>query len=178
MTHANEGLVDRLVALGLPWLQEQRDLHRRSARKLTKAETQALAGYYDETTLDTVTLAVVDKIANPPFYDDLTAAGTPTFDISGAAGMAFIDCVVVVKAFHDSPSKDSILFHELVHVVQFQILGPRRHLEIYLRGWVGNGFQYHRIPLEVQAQRLEARYNRHEMFSVGTVLEEELRGTL
>ncbi|MDM8001278.1 MAG: hypothetical protein QUS33_15145, partial [Dehalococcoidia bacterium] len=81
---------------------------------------------------------------------------------------------VVVRAFHDSASWPSILFHEMVHVVQFQILGLRRHLEVYLRSWANNGFQYHRIPLEVQAQRLEARYNRHERFSVRAVLEQEL----
>ena len=61
MTRKDEDLVDRLVTMGLPWLREQRDLHRKGARRLTQEEKQLLAGYYDGPTLDTVRLAMIKR---------------------------------------------------------------------------------------------------------------------
>jgi hypothetical protein len=39
------------------------------------------------------------------------------------------------------------------------------------------GLPCHRIPFEIQAQRLEVRYDRHELFSVRAILEKELGET-
>jgi len=169
-------LLHNLVEIGLPWLWEQRNLYIRNSRRLSAQESQALQAYYDQQTLSKARVATVDRISNPSFYDELKASGTPTLDISGAAGIAFIDCIVVRETIQqNSASWNSILFHELVHVVQFDILGPRRHLELYLRGWIENSCQYHSIPFETQAQRLEARFNKHEPpFSVKEIVEGEL----
>jgi hypothetical protein len=171
-----DDLLHHLVEIGLPWLWEQRNLHIAHSRRFSAEERLVLQDYYDHRTLGTVRLATVDRISNPSFYHELKASGNPTLDISGAAGIAFIDCVVVRKTFQQGlASWNSILFHELVHIVQFDILGPRRHLELYLLGWMENGYRYHSIPFETQARRLEARFNRHEPpFSVREIVEREL----
>ena len=171
-------LVPYLVEKSLPWLWEQRNLHIADSRPLSDDEKLSLQGYYDSRILNKVRLATVDRISNPPFYAELKESGNPVLDISGAAGIAFVDCVVVRRIFQpDFASWISILFHELVHVVQLEILGPRRHLELYIRAWAENGYQYHGIQFETQAHKLEARFNRHEPpFSVREVVERELRG--
>jgi len=171
-------LVPYLVEISHPWLWEQRNLHLADSRQLSSDEKLLLRGYYDGRTVDTVRLATVDHISNPPFYAELKEAGNPVLDIAGAAGIAFIDCIVIRRIFEQDPTSwISILFHELVHVVQFEILGSRRHLELYIRTWAENGYQYHGIQLEAQAHKLEARFNRHEPpFSVREVVERELRG--
>ena len=51
-----------------------------------------------------------------------------------------------------------LLFHELVHVVQYQRLGLWRFLWRYLRGWAAGGFRYRAIPLERHAYELQGRY--------------------
>ncbi len=169
-------LLSHLIEISYPWLCEQRDLHMADARPLSGEERQSLRDYYDSRVLDTVRLATVDRISNPPFYAELKASGNPVLDISGAVGVTFIDCIVIRR--NVEPHLDtwiSVLFHELVHAVQFDILGPRRHLELYLRAWAENGYQYNSIPFETQAQKLEAKFRqRGPVFSVREVVEREL----
>jgi hypothetical protein len=44
---------------------------------------------------------------------------------------------------------ESLHFHELVHVVQWQVLGPKDFLLMYAAGLAGHG--YRRCPLEAMA---------------------------
>jgi len=171
-------LFPHLIEQSHHWLWEQRELHRAKARRLTDDERLPLQNYYDTQVLDTVRVATVNRISNPPFYDELTESGFPILDLSGSAGITFIDCVVVRRPFQQHfPSWISILFHELVHVVQFELLGSRKVIEAYLQAWEQNGYQYHDVPFEIQAYRLEARFERHEpLFSVREVVEQELKG--
>jgi len=171
-------LFPHLIEQSHHWLWQQRELHRAKARRLTDDERLPLQDYYDTQVLDTVRVATVNRISNPPFYDELTESGFPILDLSASAGITFVDCVVVRRPFQQHfPSWISILFHELVHVVQFEILGPRKVLEAYLQAWEQNGYQYHDVPFEIQAYRLEARFERHEpLFSVREVVEQELQG--
>ena len=50
------------------------------------------------------------------------------------------------------------LFHELVHAVQYDLLGPEKFVELYLLGWINQGFNYAAIPLEMDAYDLQNRY--------------------
>lgn len=170
-------LFPHLVEQSHHWLREQRELYRAKGRRLTDDERLPLQDYYDAQVLDNVRVATVNRISNPPFYDELTGSDFPILDLSGSAGITFIDCVVVRRAFQQHfPSWISILFHELVHVVQFEILGPGKVLETYLQAWEQTGYQYHDVPFEIQAYSLEARFERHEpIFSVREVVEQELK---
>jgi hypothetical protein len=47
------------------------------------------------------------------------------------------------------------LFHALVHVVQFQVLGLERYTELFVRGFVDTKFHF-TVPLEAQAFSLES----------------------
>lgn len=166
-----------LVEKGCEWLREQRDLYRANARPLFESERKALKGYYEARLLDAVRVAAVDRISNPEFYPDLVRSGNPLLDLSGAAGITLIDCVVILKTFRlDSAARLAILFHELVHVVQYDIMGPARLIEAYLSSWAENGYRYDRISFQMQAQRLEARFDGQERpFSVRQEVERDLR---
>lgn len=65
-----------------------------------------------------------------------------------------------------------LLFHALVHVVQYAVLGLETYLELYVRAFTHIG-SYASVPLEVQAFRLDQRYteNPSSVFSV----EDEVR---
>ncbi len=45
-----------------------------------------------------------------------------------------------------------ILFHELVHLVQCQMLGTERYLDGYVRSWAENGREYRSIAFEDQGR--------------------------
>jgi hypothetical protein len=57
------------------------------------------------------------------------------------------------------PLKDRILFHELVHVEQYRLLGIPRFSELYVRGFLV-GASYEEIPLERNAYLLDGRYEK------------------
>jgi hypothetical protein len=51
-----------------------------------------------------------------------------------------------------------LLFHEMVHVVQYEILGFDPFIDRYLRGWAAVGYRYRAIPLEEDAYAIEAMF--------------------
>ena len=61
-----------------------------------------------------------------------------------------------------------LVFHELVHAVQYDILGLDKFVEHFINGWVNQGFNYAAIPLEMDAYELQNRYesNPDEAFDV------------
>jgi hypothetical protein len=78
------------------------------------------------------------------------------------AGITFQDVVVHIETL-----TLSLLFHELVHAVQYSHLGRQGFAERYVRGFLSGG-SYEEIPLEKQAYELEGRFARNpaERFSV------------
>ena len=72
-----------------------------------------------------------------------------------------------------------LLFHELVHVVQFHLLGIEAFVSRYAGGWMKNGFRYREIPLERDAYELEARFARNpsDRFSVEAEVRRLLYGS-
>ena len=95
------------------------------------------------------------RASEPPFYSQLRAMGisnAPPF--SDMAGITFEDVIV-----HVEPLETSLLFHELVHAVQYKHLGRQRFAERYVRGFLTRG-SYEEIPLEKQAYELEDKFVR------------------
>ena len=68
------------------------------------------------------------------------------------AAITFADTVV-----SHQPFTDRLLFHELVHVVQYQKLCLSQFSAQYVKGFL-NGGSYEASPLEMNAYELEARY--------------------
>jgi hypothetical protein len=147
------------------WVLLRRAQYRRAARPLTPGEREALRGHFDADLLERVRIACIPCIANPVLVRGLMPLGyKPPMDLRNLWGMAFIDTVVLCKG--SERGGVSTLFHELVHIVQYQALGTRRFLSAYLLGWLQNGRDYWSIPDEVEAYTLTRRFNRGERFSV------------
>jgi hypothetical protein len=66
--------------------------------------------------------------------------------------ITFVDTVVSHEAFIDR-----LLFHELVHVVQYEKLGLPEFAAKYVTGFLSGG-SYEAIPLEMNAYELDARF--------------------
>ena len=92
-------------------------------------------------------------------------------------GITFVDTILVSQGHHPyDPPSPTLLFHELVHVVQYALLGRDALVERYVRGWAENGQKYFRIPLERDAYALQARYEAlpQQGFSVQTEVRRQL----
>jgi hypothetical protein len=95
-------------------------------------------------------------------------------DFSRMDGITFIDTVIVVDSCW--PPTDSLMFHELVHVAQYRLLGVHEFARRYVYGWAENGFVYEAIPLEAQAFELQGRFDAHA--SAPFCVENEIRRSL
>jgi hypothetical protein len=143
------------------YISEQRAFFQSKATPIPADEKAALQPFFPADLLDQVKV-VRAKVSDPPFYAQLRSLGIhnmPAF--SELAGVTFVDMVV-----HAAPLTRALLFHELVHVVQYRHLGVAGFADLYVRGFL-NGGSYEEIPLEKQAYELEARFAKNgEVFSV------------
>ena len=128
---------------------------------LTPEETRILAPFFDQPIVEKARFVAVPTIPNPPFYAPLLAQGIPIpLDFSQTSGITFDDTVLLSASSPVEPAQAlGLIFHELVHVVQFDLAGIEGFVSRYVLGWAQNGFAYERIPLEVQAYGLDARFS-------------------
>jgi hypothetical protein len=113
--------------------------------------------FFPASALDSTRVVVLagERVSNPPFYPEPQRMGfepvaLPNF--SFMAAITFVDTVV-----SHEPFTERLLFHELIHVVQYEELGLPEFAAKYVRGFL-NGGSYEAIPLEVNAYELEARF--------------------
>ena len=82
------------------------------------------------------------------------------FGIKGMLQMSSIGAITLLDVVAYPEELDSsTLFHELVHVVQYRVLGWKEFARLYVRGFLERG-GYEGIPLERQAYQLGTRFDR------------------
>jgi len=152
------------------WLFQQRRIHLIKARALSNEEKLRLNRYFEKRILGLTRIASVNRISNPEFYDELRRREIPIpVDFTSAAGFTLIDCVLLRRDL----GSISTLFHEMVHVVQFDLLGVKKLIELYLADLMKKGYQ--NVLFERQAYDLTAKFTRGESFLVRKILEKELK---
>jgi hypothetical protein len=111
-----------------------------------------LPDYYDAQLLASTKAVVVERVPMPP----LSAMGFDRFsdfERTDAGGMTYLDTYFLrADQIHD----ESLHFHELVHVVQWRLLGPEGFLALYADGL--ERFGYRNSPLEVMAYDFQDRF--------------------
>jgi len=120
-----------------------------------KARTVDLVGfsrlplYFTPELLSTTKFVVVDKVPVPP----LSSMGLQQFvdfEKHDWGGMAYLDTFFVQQS---RALDESLYLHELIHVLQWRLLGPERFLAAYADGYEKHG--YRGSPLEVMAYAAE-----------------------
>ena len=149
-----------LIWLGRRWVRQQIRRYSPAGEPLEAADRRALAPWFEAPTLDGLRLCQVAAVAGPGPLRPLAWLGfRPLFDFGSAAAITFGDLVLISAAGRCRGGDwRRLLFHELVHVVQYRLLGVDGFVEHYVRGWLDHGRDYYRIPLERQAYDLEAEY--------------------
>ena len=139
------------------YIQNQRHTYQPGAAPLSLNQKNAMRSFFPQPALDSVRLVVLteQRVNNPPFYGALVQMGfSPSAlpDFAHMAAITFVDTVVSHEVF-----TDRLLFHELVHVVQYEKLGLEGFASKYVRGFLSGG-SYEAIPLEMNAYELDARF--------------------
>jgi hypothetical protein len=136
------------------WIQKTLVEHAASARSVASLGFKRLSDCYNKELLASSKVVVVERVPVPP----LSAMGLDRFnrfEQLDAGGITYLD-TYFVRA--DQAHVESLHFHELVHVIQWRLLGPEKFLALYAEGLVR--FGYRACPLEVMAYDFQGRFER------------------
>jgi hypothetical protein len=143
------------------WIERTLAEHATAARPAASFGFSRLPDYYDAQVLASSKVVVVSRVPIPP----LSAMGIDRFrdfERMNAGGITYLNTYFVNT---DRARDESLHFHELVHVIQWRVLGPERFLRLYADGLERLG--YRKSPLEVMAFSLQHRFQREaKAFSV------------
>jgi len=157
LPNLSKSQIDGLIQQVAEYIETQRQNYRGQATPLTTNQKEVMVPFFPQSVLDSTRVVVLadQRVSNPSFYSSLFAMGfepgsLPNF--KDMTAITFIDTVV----FHE-PIENRILFHELVHVVQYEKLGLIQFAAKYVNGFLTGG-SYEAIPLERNAYELDAQF--------------------
>ncbi len=158
-------MVSQLATMVEDYINSSRNKYVSQAVPLTEAQRGAMQPFFPAEILDSVRVCVLrgSRVPNPSMYSMAKMMGIRNLpDFSDMAAITFIDVIVSHEEF-----TDALLFHELVHAVQYVQLGMKEFASRYVNGFIQGG-SYEEIPLEKSAYLLEGRFsqNQSQNFSV------------
>jgi len=149
--------VEWVVQQVAAYIDGQRQTYRGKAVALSQNQRTVMQLFFPASTLDSARVVVLagQRVGNPTFYGELLKMGFEAGSLPDFADMAAITYVDTVVS-HE-PFTDRLLFHELVHVVQYEKLGLAEFAAKYVKGFLSGG-SYRAIQLEMNAYELDARF--------------------
>lgn len=145
------------------WMRQMLAYHAPNVQPVASFGFSRLTDYFNKDTLDKAKVVVVPEVPVPPF----SAMGLDQFsefERMDAGGITYLDTYFVRT---DYANNESLHFHELVHVVQWRLLGPEKFLAQYAEGLERNG--YRNSPLEQIVYDLQERFESGERFDVASI---------
>ena len=134
------------------WLRSTLTVHSSAARSVASCGFPRLPLYFSVETLALANVVLVDRLPIPP----LSSWGLTRFvdfERSDPDAITYLDTFFLKR--HQSKN-EAIHFHELIHVIQWRVLGPENFLRSYADGL--ERFGYRENPLEVMAYDAEKRF--------------------
>lgn len=147
------------------YISSSREKYAPQAVPLTDAQRAAMSPFFSSGVLDAARLCVLSgtRVPNPSMYSMAKMMGINNLpDFSDMAAITFVDVIVAHQDF-----TDALLFHELVHVVQYAQMDLKEFAARFVNGFIQGG-SYEEIPLENHAHALESRFSQNpsQPFSV------------
>jgi hypothetical protein len=165
-----------LLAEAVLWIQKQRDVYLPRSKPLTAEQRAKLLPFFLPENLDRLKIVDVSQtgetIPYPPFYERVRAGGARVVpDAAHMTAIPFID----VAVFNREPTLRTI-FHTLVHVVQFSMVGLETVMKGYFKALDESGL-WIVVPYEEQAYGLDGRFTKDpsSAFSVEAEVREWIR---
>jgi hypothetical protein len=152
----------------LGWIDATLRAHAGDAQTIVSRGFPRLPLYFNADTLKTAKVVLVDQLPVPPLSSwGLTRFAD--FERGNFNGITYLNTFFIKP---DDVRNETIHFHELIHVVQWRILGPERFLRLYADGL--ERFGYRDSPLEKMAYDAEAAFTAKEIFDAEKMVARKL----
>jgi len=136
------------------WIQKTLAAHERDAQPIASMRFARLPLYFDHSSLEAARFIPIDRVPMPP----LAAMGLErfaAFEQGDFNGVTYLDRYFIRRPV---VTEEALHFHELIHVIQWRLLGPEGFLKAYANGL--HEFGYEKSPLEKMAYDAEASFRR------------------
>jgi hypothetical protein len=151
------------------WIQQTLKAHSGQAKPVGSIGFTRLPRYFTEGLLSSTHIVVVDQVPMPPL-SSMGLSQFAAFEHGDFDGITYLDTFFVKRR---SASAERLYFHEMIHVVQWRLLGPERFLAIYADGL--ERFGYRESPLEAMAYDAEESFVRsYQIFDAERLVAEQL----
>jgi hypothetical protein len=124
------------------WIQQTLEFYEENAKPVAAMRFVRLPLYFDHSLLETAKFIAIDRLPMPP----LSAMGLSRFAVFEQGdfnGSTYLDRYFIKQTV---VTEEAIHFHELIHVIQWRLLGPEDFLAAYANGL--DEFGYENSPLE------------------------------
>jgi hypothetical protein len=135
------------------WIRQTLGAHEKRARTVGSVGFTRLPLYFSQELLETAKVVAVDRVPVPP----LSAIGLSQFaefERGDYDGITYLDTFFLK---HTRAGDEELHFHELIHIVQWRLLGPERFLVAYAAGL--EAFGYRNSPLECMAYDAQSAFS-------------------
>ena len=133
------------------WIDELLDQHAPYARRVSTLGLARLRNRFPESLLERAKTVTVSRVPFPP-VERFDLPELEFFRQASLAGITFKDTYFI----QNGQTSEALHFHELVHIVQWERLGPDNFLLAYGIGLVQFGYRW--SPLEEMAYSLERSF--------------------
>jgi hypothetical protein len=151
------------------WIQETLAAYEKDAQPIASMRFARLPLYFDHASLEAARFIPIDRVPMPP----LAAMGLDrfaAFEQGDFNGITYLDRYFIKRAV---VTEEALHFHELIHVIQWRLLGPEAFLAAYANGL--DEFGYENSPLERMAYEAEASFRRSSViFDADKLVAEQL----
>jgi hypothetical protein len=156
--------------LVLRWIRQTLADHAQSAKPVASRGFKRLPLYFSQQLLDTAKVVPVLRVPVPPL-SSIGLRRFSDFEQGDWDGITYMDIIFLKRP---KVANEELHFHELIHVVQWRLLGPERFLKMYADGL--ERFGYRDSPLERMAYSAAAQFGRSKQaFDAQSVVLRELR---
>jgi hypothetical protein len=141
------------LPLILDWIHNTLDRYASASRPVRSFNFSRLPRYLPADILNSTNVVITENPPRPPLAS-LGLSEFAAFENQPVDGITYLDTYFVTPG---AARDESVHFHELVHVVQWQILGPKDFLLLYAAGLADQG--YPDSPLERMAYEHQRRFD-------------------
>lgn len=159
---------EKLYPVVVGWIQSTLAAHAGKERAVASCGFPRLQHYFKGETLASAKVVLVDRLPVPPL-SSMGLAEFAEFERGNFNGITYLDTFFLKPAV---AKDEAVHFHELIHVIQWRILGAKEFLRMYADGL--ERFGYWMSPLEKMAYEAEAAFSASEIFDAERLVSDTL----
>ena len=153
----------------LDWIRQTLLAHKSRARPVASKEFKRLPLYFSQAQIQATKFVIVERVPVPPL-SSFGLSRFKEFERSDYDGITYLDTYFLKRS---GAGNESLHFHEMIHIVQWRLLGAEFFLAMYASGL--EKFGYRDSPLEKMAYEAQELFERSgSVFDAEKFVEQKL----